>query len=75
MNDIKSITGQRLRSARKVKNISVQEAAEYCGCSIQAISAYERGDRTPKLDRMIRLAELYEVQFEYLWVNTKTAEE
>ena len=75
MKKIRLMIGQRLRSYRKARNISVLEAAEYCGCSIQAINSYERGERTPKLERMIKLAKLYEVQFEELWVNSKTTED
>lgn len=51
---------QRLQSCRERRRISRRTLAELCGLSKNMISLYERGERLPRLDVVIRLADLFE---------------
>lgn len=59
----------RLRFLRKNANMYLTEAAEKLGVSVQVLSRYERGERTPPDAFFAKAAELYNVPLSYL---TKT---
>ena len=53
--------GPRLRSARQKALLTVREAADRIGVGHSAIVRYEQGDVVPPLDRLIALANTYQV--------------
>lgn len=67
----------KLKELRKRKKLSQTEVAEKLGVSLNTISNYERGERTPDVKTLNELAKLYDVSVDYLIENeeTKSAEE
>lgn len=59
--------GQRLRALRGEKSIDV--VAEDIGISRSALNMYELGDRVPRDQRKILLAEYYGVSMEQLFFS------
>lgn len=51
----------RLQHARKRAGLTQAEVARAMGITSQAISQWERGEATPEIDRLGRVAKLYEV--------------
>ena len=51
----------RLRAARQAANLTVREAASRLGVDHSMIVRYENGQSLPPLDRLMVLAELYDV--------------
>lgn len=58
--------GKNIRKIRKEKKISSRYIANYIGCSQQAILQYERGERTPSIDILNKIAEALDVQINQL---------
>ena len=58
--------GERLQKQRLLLNISQKEAAIVIGASASVISNYESGERTPSIENLIALANLYHVSTDYL---------
>jgi transcriptional regulator with XRE-family HTH domain len=56
MPDAKDV-GQRLRTLRG--NLSRRKVAELCGISVSALTMYENGERMPRDEVKVKLAELY----------------
>lgn len=56
----------KLQKLRRQKGLSQEELAEECGVSRQAISKWESDQSMPELDKLILLAELFEVSIDYL---------
>ena len=48
--------GKRIREVRKQKGFSLQRVADSIGCSVQAISQYERGTRPLTIDMVKKIA-------------------
>lgn len=48
-----------LREKRNEHRLSLQDVADRIGVSRQMIFQYENGDRTPNLERLKQLAEVY----------------
>ena len=53
--------GQRLRKARKDKNISQQLAAELCKLSVREFGNIERGTSKPGMDTIIQIHNVFGV--------------
>ncbi len=64
MNDF-STFGQRLRTVRKLKKMTLEDMAQLCGTSKQVLSRYENGQRTPKVTTAQKYAELLGVPLAY----------
>lgn len=58
--------GQRIRQARKDKNITQEKLAEICGLSTAHIGHIERGSRIPSLDTLFRISSELEVSVDWL---------
>jgi len=58
--------GERLKQAREEKRFTQVEVARKLGISNGAISGYERNYRDPDTETLTKLAELYEVDVDYL---------
>lgn len=50
---------ERLKELRHKKGVSVTEVATACGITPQALSQYESGDRVPRDEVKIKLADYY----------------
>lgn len=70
----KSFNGNRLKQARCIRNITLQELSEHLDKSHQAISKYENGKATPSPEDIIKLSKIlsFEPSFFYL-DNTDTS--
>jgi len=56
----------RLKKARKRKQMSQQQVADYLGISRENISQYETQGVTPVTETLMKLAALYDVSADYL---------
>ena len=56
----------RLRQLRKSKGLTIKEVAEDTGILADLIGKYERGERNPKIETSIKLANYYSVPIKYL---------
>lgn len=57
---------QRLQRLRERKRISRRVLSELCGLSKNMIAIYEHGERNPRLDDVVQLADFFEVSLDYL---------
>lgn len=60
----------RLRDLRKQLDLSQQDIATKLAVSKQTISQYERGVRTPDLDNLLALCDIFNVSSDYLLGKT-----
>ena len=67
---MKNILAQRLKKCRKEKGLTQMQVAIYCDITETAYQNYELMRREPKLDILIRIADLYEVSLDYLTGRT-----
>lgn len=58
--------GERLKSLRKSKQLTLKQVSERVGVSISVLSAYEVEDRHPSYHILLKLATLYNVSTDYL---------
>lgn len=58
--------GERLQQKRSGLKISQKEAAAAIGVSYSIISNYEKNERTPSLEKLMALANLYRCSVDYL---------
>ena len=62
--DLKA-TGERIRTLRKTRHITVAEISEYMGFeSEQAVYKWQRGDSLPTVDNLFALSRLFETSIE-----------
>ncbi len=64
--------GERLQLKRTGLKISQKEAAGAIGVSASIISNYESGERTPSVENLMALANLYHCSTDYLLGLEKT---
>ena len=57
---------QRLRELRLKHRFTQQNMADQLSMSLNAYQKYEQGERSPSLDTLVKLADLYEVPTDYL---------
>lgn len=62
----------RLKSLRQEKGLSLRELAEMCETSKSAIGMYERGERRPKYETLEALADIFNVDMDYLLGKSDT---
>ena len=58
--------GENMRIIRENRGMTLEEMAEYLGTTKQAISRYERGERTPKITLAAKFAEELGISLEEL---------
>ena len=58
--------GDRLKLLRKNKKLSQKKLGEKLGMAISTISGYEKGTRTPDLDKLKLIADFFNVSIDYL---------
>jgi transcriptional regulator with XRE-family HTH domain len=71
------LVGERLRSIRKQKRLSLHEVEESSNQEFKAsvLGAYERGERALSLPRLDRLAQFYRVPAQQLLPRSATADQ
>ena len=69
--DYNSVFSRRLRSLIEEKNISKQKLADEIGVSRQAISQYCDGSTVPNADKLLKIAEYFNVSLDYLVGKTE----
>ncbi|MBQ8528491.1 MAG: helix-turn-helix transcriptional regulator [Clostridia bacterium] len=57
---------KRLKELRTSKGLSQQALADKIGVSKSSINMYERGEREPSISMLFTLADLFEVDLNYL---------
>lgn len=57
---------QRISTLRKQSGMTQNEMAEKLGVSFQAVSLWERGEATPDVEKLEKIAELYQVSLDWL---------
>lgn len=55
-----------LRKVRKAKGLTQEEVANAIGVTKQSLSLYEKEERKPKFETLLKLADYYSVPIEYL---------
>ena len=61
----KRFQGERLKSARQLRGLTLTALAEQTGISKQSISQYENGDTRPEHERGFRLASVLKMPYDY----------
>jgi transcriptional regulator with XRE-family HTH domain len=59
-------TGERIQKLRKLNNMTQENLADYLKISRQSISKWEANLAYPETDKLIKLAELFQVNVDYL---------
>ncbi len=67
---MKEILAQRLRDCRAKAGYTQIQAATYSDITERAYANYELAKKMPKLDILIRIAEVYKVSLDYLTGRT-----
>lgn len=60
----------RLQRLREQQHKSRVVVSELCGLPSDAVRRYERGEATPTMDSLIKLADYFEVSLDYLTGRT-----
>lgn len=58
--------GENMKIIREKRNMTLEEMADFLGTTKQALSRYERGERTPKITLAAKFADLLDVPLEDL---------
>ena len=67
---MKEILAKRLKECRKAKGLTQMQVATYCDITEKAYQNYELMTREPKLEILVRIADLYQVTLDYLTGRT-----
>ena len=65
---------ERLKEARKRRNLKQRELAEHLQITPHSYQQYEGGDRRPNFETLVALADLLEVSADYLLGRTDRQE-
>ena len=61
------IVATRIKNARLLNGLSLQDLADALGVSKQMISKYEQGQSNPTSEKLIQLAKLFKVKADYFF--------
>lgn len=61
-----NIFPRRLQELRERRHMSRRTLSQLCGLSVNVISMYERGERTPSVENLIQLADFFGVSVDDL---------
>lgn len=67
---MKDILAKRLKECRKQKGLTQAQVAIYCDITEKAYQNYELSTRQPKIDILVRIADLFGVSLDYLTGRT-----
>jgi len=62
-----NLVAYRIKNARKLKGLSLQEVADELHVSKQMISKYESGASIPNSAKLIKLSKLFELKIDYFF--------
>ena len=65
----------RLKELRLAKGLKQEDIAKLLGIGRTAYGAYELGDNLPPINKMMKLAEFYNVSLDYILYNEETSSE
>ena len=71
---MKRILAQRLKQCRKERGLTQMQVATYCDITEKAYQNYELMTREPKLEILVRIADLYGVSLDDLTGRTDRKE-
>ena len=76
LNGYDNIFAQRLRALMKERSVKQSILAEKAGCSRQAVSQYIDGSSVPNVDKLLSIADFFDVSADYLLgrTNAKTTD-
>lgn len=63
---VRRVLAERLKECRKEKGYTQLQAAVYCDITEKTYQNYELMTREPKIEILIRIADLYDVSIDYL---------
>ena len=63
---MKEVISKRLKEIRKKHGYSQNEVAIYCDITEKAYQNYELKTRLPKIDVLVKIADLYKISLDYL---------
>ena len=64
------VFGSRLKDLRWEQKMSLKSLCDYLGISVATLSNYERNERKPDFDTMIKIADYFNVSIDYLLGRT-----
>lgn len=65
------LLGKNIQKNRRLLNLSQEELAEKCDVSRQAVTKWEAGECAPTIDKLIVLADLFEISVDELIGRTE----
>ena len=66
MDTNKKIIGVRIKEGREAKKLSQKELAEHIDVTPSAVNQYEKGEKTPLAETLLKLAKVLDVSTDYL---------
>ena len=57
---------ERLRELRKERHVTQKDMGEILGIQLRSSQCYERGDRRPDYEKLVALADYFDVTTDYL---------
>lgn len=57
---------ERLKTIRKTSKITQQSMANKLEISLNAYQKYEQGERSPSLETLVQIADIFDVSLDYL---------
>lgn len=63
--------GKRIRNLRKEENYTLRKLGEKLNMSFSILAMYERGERTPPIDKLLLLADFFSVSTDFLLGRTE----
>ncbi len=69
---MRKILSERLKECRKEKGFTQNQVAIYCDITEKTYQNYELMTREPKIEILIRIADLFETTIDYLVGRTNT---
>lgn len=67
---MREILAKRLKECRAEKGLSQNQVAIYCDITEKAYQNYELKTREPKLEILVRIADVFDVSLDYLTGRT-----
>ena len=68
--EMREILAKRLRECRKAMGYTQMQVSIYCDITEKAYQNYELMTREPKIEILVRIADLYKVSLDYLCGRT-----
>ena len=65
---------KQFKTARKMNKLKLKDAAVMLGVSQPTLSSWESGRKSPTIDGLLKMSDLYKVSTDFLLGRTKTAE-